>query len=147
MSIIEFKNIVNLLGGGSLSEEEQQNLFKEALLMTLARATSADTNIAPVEISSVQEAIKAETGEDIDEARIRVAAASEIFETTPLQKYLSKTAQKIPERQRMRIVNALKSIIKSDVRVSPFEIEFFNMVANALHVSPAVMLGLDDGDH
>ena len=142
MSKLEFKNILHLFGGGELSDEEKQDLFVEALLMTLARATSSDTNIEPVEVETVGKIILDETGTEIETARIRVAAASELFETQPLEKYLSKTSHKLPESDRIRIVRALARVIKSDVRVSATEIEFFNMVASALHVSPAGLAGL-----
>ena len=42
--------------------------------MTLARATSADTNIKNVEVERVQEVLKARTGDDFSAADIRVAA-------------------------------------------------------------------------
>jgi len=40
------------------SEEEQNELAQEVMLMVLARATSADTNIKDVEIEKVREVLK-----------------------------------------------------------------------------------------
>lgn len=142
MSIIEFNSIKKFFGGGTPSAEEKQALFREVLIMTLARATSSDTNIEPVEVETVRELIRTETKEDIGEADIRVAASSALFETTPLDKFLSKAGAKLDTADRVRVVRALATVITSDVRVSGMEVTFFNMVAKALNVSPAELAGL-----
>ncbi len=142
MSIVAFKNILKIFGGGEPSPEEKQQLFNEVLLMTLARACSADTNIRSVEVDAVQKILKQETGEDISAAKIRVAADSELFESTPLEKYLAKVGSKLDTQQRVKIVQALAGVIKSDVRISSFETDFFNMVAKAMKLTPAELAGL-----
>lgn len=146
MSIVAFKSILKIFGGGKPSPEEKQQLFNEVLLMTLARACSADTNIQSVEVETVQKILQQETGEDISLGKIRVAADSELFESTPLEKYLSKVGNKLDTHDRVKIAQALASVIKSDVRVSSFEISFFNMVAKALKITPAELVGLEPGD-
>ncbi|MGB5246856.1 MAG: TerB family tellurite resistance protein [Woeseia sp.] len=142
MSILEFKNISKIFGGGKPSAEEQKSLYNEALLMTLARATSADTDIQSVEIEAAQKILKKETGEDISAANIRVAAKSSIFESQPLEKYLAQVGNKLGAQHRVRIVHSLTKVLKSDVRVTQFEADFFNMVAKALKVSYADAAGL-----
>jgi len=146
MSIVEFKSILKIFGGGKPTPEEKQQLFDEALLMTLARATSSDTNIQPVEVEAVQKILKKETGEDISAAKIRIAAGSELFESTPLEKYLSKVRRQLTTDDRVKIVNALAGVIKSDVRVSSFETDYFDMVARALKITPAELAGLIHDD-
>ena len=59
MGLADFKSILSALTGNSEpTEEERQQLFKEVALMTLARATSADTNIKHVEVETVQDVLK-----------------------------------------------------------------------------------------
>ncbi len=142
MSIADLSNVLKIFGGGEPTPEEHQQLVQEALLMTLARAASADANIAPCEVTTVQTIVKRETGKDISEAEIRVAARGELFETTPLDKYLSSVARKLNEGDRALIARALAEVILSDVQVTAREVAFFNQMAGALDVSPASLAGL-----
>ena len=142
MSRLDFKNILKMFGGGELSPEELQNLFHEALLLTLARASSSDANVEPVEVETVQKIIAQETGSDVSVADIRVAASSELFEKTPLEKYLTKTASKLDMSDRLKIVKALAKVIKSDVRINSSETDYFDMVAKALKIDPTETEGL-----
>ena len=74
MAIATLSNVLRFFGGGEPTQEEREELFKEAILMTLARATSADTRIRPVEVRTVQGVLRRMTGEDISETDIRMAA-------------------------------------------------------------------------
>ena len=138
MSKFDFSNVLKYFGAGTPTAEEQEKLLRETLVMTLARATNADTNAEPVEIAKVVSVLKAEIGEDVSEADVRVAASSELWESRPLQKVLSSAGTKLDPTHRVRIVNALAEVIKSDVRVSQMEVDFFNMV----DVTPAELAGL-----
>jgi hypothetical protein len=89
MSIANLSHVLRIFSGSTLSPDEENSLFRETLLMTLARASSTDANIDPVEISTVQAIIRDATGDEISDADIRVAAASELYESAPLEKYLS----------------------------------------------------------
>lgn len=142
MSILEFKNLGKIFGGGEPTAEEAAQLYKEALLMTLARATSADADIQSVEIEAARKILKEETGQDFDAPQIRVAAKSEVFESEPIDKYLAHAAAKLDNEHRVKIVHALTKVLKSDVRVTVFEAEFFNMVSKAMKVTPAEIAGL-----
>ena len=95
MGLIEFKNVLRFVKGEEPTEEEKQELFKEVALMTLARATSADTNIKTVELEAVQQMLKRMTGETFSLPDIQIAAQSEIFERKPLDKYLSSAGRKL----------------------------------------------------
>lgn len=142
MTIASLGSILKIFGGSAPSPEERQQVVKEALLMTLARASSSDTNIDPVEISSVQRIIKEATGEDVSEADVRVAASSEIFETTPLDSALAKLSHALDSSSRALIANSLADVIKSDTRVSEQEADFFDRVAHALKIRPSELVGL-----
>lgn len=139
---IEFSNILKFFGGGDPSPEEQEQLVKEALVMTLSRAVSSDANIAPCEVETVQAILKRETGDDISAADIRVAAKSELYEKAPLEQYLGNISRRVGEKDRARIARTLAEVIKSDVRVTSREVEFFNRMADALDLSPAALTGL-----
>ena len=141
MSIVKFGSILKFLGDEPTAEQKR-DLLREIMVLTLSRATRADTNTSPVEIDTVRTLMKQEFGDEISAADIKVAASSELFETQPLRKYLSGVSSKLDQSDRVRIVNALASVIKADVRVSQMEIDFFNMVAKALNVSPAGLAGL-----
>ena len=126
-----------------LSEEEQNALAQEVMLMVLARATSADTNIKDVEIEKVREVLKDHLNVDYEAADVRVAANSELYMNTPLKKYLRFRAIKMRTEDKVETVQALAEVINVDGRVSSLEIDFFNDVAEALAVTPAEIMGLN----
>ena len=142
MAIADLRNVLHVFGGGEPDEEARRHLFKEAALMTLSRATSSDSNIQSVEVATVQRALRRLCEEEISEADIRVAARSELYERASIDKYLSKVGKNMPIEDRVELLNALADVIKADVRVSEREIEFFNMVAGALNITPAEVAGL-----
>ena len=142
MSIASLDGILKIFGGTDPTPEEQAQLAKEVMLMTLARATAADTNIKAIEIETVREVLQAHTGDDFAEADVRVAAKSAIFEKAPLDKYLSSSARKLTDDDRLEIARALGEVINADGRISEYEISFFNMVANSLALTPAQLMGL-----
>ena len=144
MSIASFKYILKRFQGGELSEEEQTELFKEVLVMTLSRASNSDANIDPVEIGTIKKAIKQVIGEDMDEADIRVASKSALYERAPLEKYLSRCGRRLEDSQRALTLQSLADVIKSDCRISYREVEFFDMVAEALAVKPSALMGLEE---
>lgn len=142
MSIADLGNVLKIFGGSDISEEEQKDLYQEVLLMVLARASSSDSNIHPVEIETIQEMVQRETGSEITSQDIRKAGRTELYETTPLAKYLGSTRKKLADADRVQVIQLLAEVIKSDTEVSVLEIDFFNMVATALHATPAEIIGL-----
>ncbi|MEO0997783.1 MAG: TerB family tellurite resistance protein [Pseudomonadota bacterium] len=142
MSLAKLSNVLKIFRGEEATKEECEECFKEALLMTLARATSADSNIASVEVTKVAALLEKRTGEAVTEADIRVAANSELYETAPLDKYLSGITARLSQRQRAIIANSLADIIRSDEGVREAEIDYFNRVAKALNLSHAEVAGL-----
>jgi uncharacterized tellurite resistance protein B-like protein len=146
MSISNFSNILKIFGGGQPTEEEKQELFKEVAVMTLARATASDTNIKPVEIETVRLIIEKVIGEDVSEAEVRVQANSKLFESEPLEKYLSRAGRVLDVQDRITIAEALAEVIVSDARVTNKETRFFNMVADAFQLTPAELAGLIEND-
>lgn len=144
MSISNLSHILEMFrfGDKELSAEDKKELVEEVLLMTLARATSADCNIDSVEVASVQAIIKEATGSDVSEQDIRIAAISDLFKEASLKRYLSKVRSKIDVSERQLVVSSLGKLIKVDGKVSPFEVEFFNEVVEALGLTPAEMAGL-----
>ena len=78
MSVRDFRSILKFFGGSQPTPEEQEQLFKEAAMMALARATSADTNIKQVELEHVQDLMREATGEVLDpHTAVGVKAAAE----------------------------------------------------------------------
>ena len=142
MSMANLSNVLKIFRGTDLSPDEESELFREVLLMTLSRASSSDANIAPIEVETVQAIVEKSTGEEVSAADIRVAAASELYETAPLEKYLSSCGRKLDAPSRVATVQALADVIKSDTRVTSREVQFFDMVALALAVTPAEIAGL-----
>ncbi|MDH3645899.1 MAG: TerB family tellurite resistance protein [Gammaproteobacteria bacterium] len=138
----DFNTLRSVFAKGAPTDIEQKQLLTEVALVTLARATSADANIHPVEIETVQKSLKEITGEEFSGADIRLAASSALFETAPLGKYLNRAARRLDSDDRVLIAQALEKVIRSDVRISPFESEFFDMVTNALRLSPSQLVGL-----
>lgn len=143
MSIASLAGVLKIFGGTEPTAEEQAQLAKEVMLMTLARATAADTNIKAIEVEKVREVLLARTGEDFPVADVRVAAQSSIYEKAPLTKYLSSAAKKMRAEDRVSIAHALGDVVNADGRVSDREVEFFNTVADALELTPAQLIGLN----
>ncbi len=141
MAIADLSNVLRIFGESSPSEEKQKELYRAVLLMTLARASSSDANIHPVEIETIQQIMKRETGQELTEADIRKAARSELYESVNLRKYLRSVRRQLKAGDRIKIVEALGHVIKSDTRISVLEIDFFNRVADALRVTPAELVG------
>ena len=145
MSLTKFESVTKLFRDSSKKEKHKQELFKEVLLMVLARATRADSNVEAVEISRVQQVLREELGQEISEADIRTAASSAIFETQSLERYLSSATRKLDESERVIILRSLASVIRSDEAIRVFELDFFDKVALALRASPSEIAGLVSG--
>ena len=142
MAIADLSNVLNIFRGNSDTAEDKEALYKEVLLMTLARATSSDANIDPCEITTVQGILEAHTGDSFSEADIRRASRPTLFEEAPFSKYLSSVRKRLDSASRADIVQALAEVIKSDTQVRELEIDFFNMVAGELKATPAEIIGL-----
>ncbi len=146
MAISDLKNVLQIFGGSDVNEDQQNALFKEVLLMTLARAADADINIQTVEVERIQEILKEHTGEDFSSADIRVAARAELYAEATLRKYLGSVRKKMTDTHRAQTVQALADVFRSDKNVSVLEIEFFDRVATALQATPSQIAGLVAGD-
>ncbi len=146
MAIADLKSVLNIFAGSDIGEDEQSELFKEVLLMTLARAADADINIQTVEVERIQEILKEHTGEDFSSGDIRVAARAELYAEATLLKYLTSVRSKMPNADRGHTIRALADVFRSDQVVSVLEVDFFNGVAEALQATPAEIAGLVPGD-
>jgi uncharacterized tellurite resistance protein B-like protein len=146
MAIADLKNVLKIFGGSEVSADEENDLFKEVLLMTLARAADADINIQTVEVDRIREILKTRTGEDFTSADIRVAARAELYAEATLVKYLGTVYKKMSDRHRAETIDALADVFRSDKNVSVLEVDFFDKVAEALRVTPSQMAGLIAGD-
>ncbi len=114
MAIADLKNVLKIFGGSELSEGEHDELRKEVLLMTLARAADADINIQTVEVDRIREILKETTGEDFTAADIRVAARAELYAEANLRKYLGSVNKKMRDQDRADTVQALADVFRSD---------------------------------
>ncbi|MDH3612542.1 MAG: TerB family tellurite resistance protein [Gammaproteobacteria bacterium] len=146
MAIADLKSVLKIFGGADVSEDEQNELYKEVLLMTLARAADADINIQTVEVDRIREILKERTGQDFSAADVRIAARSELYAEATLRKYLGSVRGKMADKDRVDTVHALADVFRSDATVSVLEVDFFNRVAAALQVTPAEVAGLTAGD-
>ena len=146
MAIADLKNVLNIFGGADVSEDQQSELFKEVLLMTLARAADADINIQTVEVEKIRDILKQHTGDDFSSADIRVAARSELYAEATLRKYLGSVRKKMTDAHRAQTVQAFADVFRSDSNVSVLEVDFFDRVATALQVTPSQIAGLVAGD-
>ena len=143
MSPVRFGNILKAFrGGGEPTPEEKQELFREVVLMTLARATSADYNIERIEVETVQRIVKEVADVDVSADDINVAANSRLFEKEPLERYLSGIRRKLDARQRAIILKSLVDVIRSDEKTNLSEAKYFDMVARALDATPSEIAGI-----
>ena len=146
MAIADLKNVLKIFGGSDITADQQNDLFKEVLCMTLARAADADINIQTVEVDRIREILKQHTGDDFSAADIRVAARSELYAEATLVKYLNSVYKKMSDAHRAQTIQALADVFRSDMSVSVLEVDFFDNVAAALHVKPSMVAGLVAGD-
>jgi uncharacterized tellurite resistance protein B-like protein len=146
MAIADLKNVLKIFGGSALSDGERDELRKEVMLMTLARAADADINIQTVEVDRIRQILKDCTGEDFSAADIRVAARSELYAEANLRKYLGSIHKNLRDQDRADIVQALADVFRSDSDVSVLEIDFFNRTVEALRATPAQIAGLVAGE-
>ena len=146
MAISDLKNVLKIFGGSEVSADQQNDLFKEVLLMTLARAADADINIQTVEVDRIRDILKAHTGDDFSAADIRVAARSDLYAEATLVKYLGSVYKKLSDAHRTQTIQALADVFRSDQTVSVLEVDFFDSVAGALHIKPSQVAGLVAGD-
>ena len=142
MGIADLSNVLSIFRGSEPDPEAQKELFKEVLLMTLARASSSDASIQQIEVESIQGILKRETGDEISVADVRKAARSDLYEDVPLGKYLSSASKKLSSEDRVKIVQTLAEVIRSDTEVSVLEVDFFNSIADALKATPAELMGI-----
>ena len=146
MALADLKNVLNIFGGSDIGEDQQNELFKEVLLMTLARAADADINIQSIEVEKIQGIIRQHTGEEVSAADVRVAARAELYAEAGLRKYLAKVQGKMKPEHRAETIQALADVFRSDHEVSVLEIDFFDRVAESLGVTPSEIAGLVPGD-
>ncbi|HNP34516.1 MAG TPA: TerB family tellurite resistance protein [Woeseiaceae bacterium] len=146
MAISDLKNVLKIFGGSEISDSEQNDLFKEVMLMTLARAADADINIQSSEVERIREILQEKTGEKFTVADIRVAARAELYAEASLRKYLASVQKKMTPEQRADVIQALADVMRSDQNVSVLEIDFFNRTAAALGVTAAQIAGLEAGE-
>ena len=146
MAIADLKNVLSIFGGSEVSAEQESQLFKEVLLMTLARAAGADINIQTVEVDRIREILKEHTGEEFSSADIRVAARAELYAEATLVKYLKSVSKKMSAAHRIQTVRALADVFRSDQNVSILEVDFFDNVVTSLNVTPSQLAGLIAGD-
>ena len=142
MSLSTLSHILSLFSGQEPSPEERQELVNETVMLVLSRATDSDTNIHLVEVASVREIVKKTTGEEVSAVDVRMAAHSKIYESAPLERHLQRVGPQIDVHDRVMIAKALAEVILVDGRVTGREVRFFNMVADALELTPAELAGL-----
>ena len=142
MSIGDLSNVLKIFGGSDITAGKQKELYQEVLLMVLARASSSDSNIHPLEIETIRDMIESETGKKISAQEVRKAARTELYETTPLAKYLGSVRKKLADADRVKVVHLLADVVKSDTEISVLEVDFLNMVAKALKATPAEVMGI-----
>ena len=135
MAIADLSRYLKSFSESSPSEEKQKELYREVLLMTLARASSSDANIHPVEIKTIQKIMQRETGQELTEADIRKAARPELHDSVYLRKYLRSVQRQLKAEDRSKIVQAVADVNKSDTQINVLEIDIFYQVASALRIT------------
>ncbi len=142
MAIADLSSVLKIFSKSSPSEEKQKELYREVLLMTLARASNFDAIIHLGEIKTIQQIMQRETGQELTEADIRKAARPHLNEAAKLRKYLRSVQGQLKVEDRIKVVQALAHVIKSDTPSSVLETNFFNRVADGLRITLAGQLGL-----
>ena len=142
MTIADLDTVLKISSGADISEEEQRALFAEVLLMVLARASNSESNIQQIEVQSILDIVERESGIAISEQDVRKAARTELYESTPLDQYLSRASKRLLGSDRITLVHLLAEVIRSDTEISVLEIDFFDRVANSLGATPSEIAGI-----
>ncbi len=142
MAIEILESVRKIFGGSEPTEAERAQLFQEVMLMVLARATAADSNISGVEVETVQEIVEQRIGVELSSAEVRVAANSDIFESTPLSRFVASARDKLTEDERSSVMGALSEVIRVDDRIGSREVAFYDQIADALQMPRAGDSGL-----
>lgn len=142
MAFGEISSLLRSLVGSSANEETQDDVYKEVLLMTLAQASKADANIHPLEIETIKQIMRRETGQDLTEADIRKASRADINGSANLRKYLRRVQGQLNAENKTAILRAMVDVTKSDIEINVLEIDYFNRVVDALRMTPAEQFGL-----
>lgn len=122
-------------------------MFEELLFLTLSRASRSDLDISEVEVAKIQQILKEAAGIDATEQEIRTAGMSELYEVAPLEKYAAKAAKGLSVAHRRTIVRALYEVIGVDGKFDHTEADFFDTIANAMHLRPIELLGASVDGH
>ena len=141
MALIDFSTIKDLITDLSAGKDEEV-LFKEVILLVLARATRADSNVESIEVEHIQKALRELTGEEFSRGDILTASSSEIYETQSLERTLANAARKLGREKRSVILSCLADLIRADSSIRDQELEFFDQVATALKATPSEIAGL-----
>lgn len=142
MAIADLNTVLSFFRDSKPDLEKEKELYAEVLLMTLARASNSDSNIHKDEIKMIQGIMLRETGQTLTGADIRLASRPELYERESLRKYLRGVRHALSPEHRIKIVQALGEVIRSDTSISVLEIDFFNRVADSLRITPAELIGL-----
>ncbi len=140
MALSDLLNIRQLFGGDP--SEPSPEVYRELLVMVLARATDVDAYTDAAEVETVQKVLQEHLGEEISSADVRVASKSALYETAPLEKYVARIGPKLPKEQRINLVQALIQVLHADDKVASAEAGYFNMICEALQLSYAEVAGL-----
>ena len=141
MALIDFSTNKDLITDLSAGKDEEV-LFKEVILLVLARATRADSNVESIEVEHIQKALRELTGEEFSRGDILTASSSEIYETQSLERTLANAARKLGQEKRSVILSCLADLIRADSSIRDQELEFFDQVATALKATPSEIAGL-----
>jgi uncharacterized tellurite resistance protein B-like protein len=142
MAFGDLSSVLKSFGGSSSGEEIQEDVYEEVLLTTLAQASKADANIHPLEIETIKQIMRRETGQVLTEADIRRASRTDINGSANLRKYLRRVQGQLNSENKTAILRALVDVIKSDTEINVLEIDYFNRVVDALRMTPAEQFGL-----
>ena len=142
MAFTDLSNVLQMFGGSPISEEAQDKLYKQVLMMTIAQASTADANIHPMEIETIQQIMRREAGQDLTEVDVRKALRSDVNKSARFRKYLRRARAQLNAENKALILKASVDVIKSDAKINVLEIDFFNQVAEALQMTPAEQFGL-----
>ena len=133
---------VKKIFGVSTEVKADAEVYREFMLMVLARATDADAYTHPAEVQVVQRVLEEHLGERVKSSDVRIAAHSRLYETAPLERYISRVGLRFSKYERYGLVSSLIEVLKADGRVATAEVEYFNMVVSALELDFADAAGL-----
>ncbi|GMG87704.1 TerB family tellurite resistance protein [Biformimicrobium ophioploci] len=138
INVESFKALFNT----EVTAEQKREAFRDILLLVLARGSRVDLHTHDAEIKVTQKVFLEYMDEEVTAGEIRVAASSELYEKSSINKHVARAAKKLDYSDRILVINALRDVLRADGHVRKSETDFFDEMATVMQLRPSDIAGI-----